>query len=48
MKKISATAVALAILFYITSTPKIFIGTGNQTVAVVDAEENLPLTINFI
>ena len=48
MKKISATAVALAILFYITSTPKIFIGTENQTVAVVNAEENLPLTINFI
>ena len=48
MKKISAAAVALVILFYITSQPKIFIGTENQTVAVVDAEENLPLTINFI
>ena len=48
MKKILAAVFALAILFYITSTPKIFIGTENQTVAVVNAEENLPLTINFI
>ena len=48
MKKILLAAVVLAILFYITSTPKIFIGTENQTVAVVNAKENLPLTIKFI
>ena len=48
MKKFLLAAVSLAILFYVTSTPKIFVGTENQTVAVVDAKENLPLTINFI
>ena len=48
MKKFLLAAVSLAILFCVTSTPKIFIGTENQTVAVVDAKENLPLTINFI
>ena len=48
MKKILLAAVLSAILFFVTSTPKIFIGTKNQTVAVVDAEENFSLTINFI
>ena len=48
MKKFLLAAVSLMILFYVTSTPKIFVGTENQTVAVVDAKENLPLTINFI
>ena len=48
MKKILLAVVALTILFFITSTPKIFIGTENQTVSVVDAQENLPLTIIFI
>lgn len=48
MKKFLFAAVAIAILFYVTSTPKIFIGTEDKTVAVVNAEENLPLTINFI
>ena len=48
MKNFLLAAVALAILFFLTSAQKIFIGTENQTVAVVDAEENLPLTINFI
>ena len=48
MKKILLAAVVLAILFFLTSAPKIFVGTDNQTVAVVDARENLPLTINFI
>ena len=48
MKKFLLAAALLIILFFVTSTPKIFIGTQNQTVAVVNAEENLPLTINFI
>ncbi len=48
MKKILLAAVILIILFFVTSTPKVFIGTQNQTVAVVNAEENLPFTINFI
>ena len=48
MKKFLLAAVALAILFFLTSAPKIFVGTENETVAVVDARENLPLTINFI
>ena len=48
MKKIFVAAALSAILFFAASTPKIFIGTENQTVAVVDAEENFSLTINFI
>ena len=48
MKKILLALIAAAILFLLTTTPKIFIGTDNETVAVVDAEENLPLTIEFI
>lgn len=48
MKKILLALVMSAILFFLTSTPKIFVGTENATVAVVDAEENLPLTIEFI
>lgn len=48
MKKILLAVAALTILFFATSTPKIFIGTENQTVAVVDAKENFPLTISFI
>ena len=48
MKKFLLAAVVLIILFLITAQPKIFIGTQNQTVAVVNAEENLQLTINFI
>lgn len=48
MKKIFLAIVAVAILFLLTSTPKIFVGTENATVAVLNAEENLPLTIEFI
>ena len=48
MKKFLLVAVVLIILFLITAQPKIFIGTQNQTVAVVNAEENFQLTINFI
>ena len=48
MKKFLLAGVALTILFFVTGTQKIFIGTENQTVAVVDAQENFPLTISFI
>ena len=48
MKKFLLAAAAIVILFFLTSTPKIFIGTEKQTVAVVDAKENFPLTISFI
>lgn len=48
MKKILLVAVVLIVLFLITAQPKIFIGTQNQIVAVVNAEENLQLTISFI
>lgn len=48
MKKILIALVASGILFFITDTPKIFVGTDNQTVSVINAEENLPLTIKFI
>lgn len=48
MKKILLALIASAILFMLTSSPKIFVGTENQTVAVVDAAENLPLTIEFV
>lgn len=48
MRKFILFAVVLTLLFFITSSPKIFLGTEEETVAIVDAEENLPLTINFI
>ena len=48
MKKILLAVAASMLLFFITSTPKIFIGTENQTVAIVEAKEHLPLTISFI
>lgn len=48
MKKILIAVALSAILFFATSAPKIFVGTENRTVAVVDAKENFPLTINFI
>lgn len=48
MKKILLAVIMSTLLFLITSSPKIFIGTEEETVAVVDAEENLPLTIKFI
>ena len=47
MKKILLAIVMSAMLFALTSSPKIFIGTEHATVAVVDATENLPLTIEF-
>ena len=48
MKKILLAVIVTAILFCVTSTPKIFIGTESRAVAVVDAENNLPLTIEFM
>lgn len=48
MKKILTVVIATIILFWITNEPKIFIGAENDTVAVVNAQENLPLTIEFI
>jgi len=48
MKKILLAVAVSAILFALTSSPKIFIGTDRQTIAVVDAREGLPLTIEFI
>ena len=47
MKKFLLIVAATMALFTLTSSPKIFIGTENLTVAVVDARENLPLTIEF-
>ena len=46
MKKILLTLAAAMILFTL-NTPKIFVGTENRTIAVVDAEEGLPLKIEF-
>ena len=48
MKKFLLAAVVIVILFALTTSPKIFIGTKHQAIAVVDAEENLPLTIEFM
>ncbi len=48
MKKILVALIAAAMLFVVTGTPKIFIGTEHETVAVVDATEGLPLTIEFV
>lgn len=47
MKKILFAVAMSAILFALTSTPKIFVGTENRTVAVVDAAEGLTLMIEF-
>ena len=48
MKKILLALVAAAILFIVTGTPKIYVGAEGKTIAVADAEENLPLKIEFI
>lgn len=46
MKKI-LIALAAAMILFTLNTPKIFVGTENRTIAVVDAEEGLPLKIEF-
>lgn len=48
MKKILLAVVVSILLFPLTSSPKIFVGTERETVAVIDAREGLPLTIEFI
>ena len=48
MKKIILVILVPIILFLIPHQPKIYVGTENKTVAIVNAQENLPLTINFI
>jgi len=48
MKNLFLAVFALVILIFGTYQPKIFIGTKNQAVAVVNYKENLPLTIKFI
>ena len=48
MKKILFAVAMSAILFCLTSTPKIFVGTEDETIAVVDAREGLPLTVEFV
>ena len=48
MRKIFIAVVLAAVLFFLTSSPKIFIGTEDKTIAVVNAQENFPLTIEFI
>lgn len=48
MRKILLAVTMSAILFLLTSSPKIFVGTDNTTIAVVDARENLPLTVEFM
>ena len=48
MKKILLAVVASAILFALTTSPKIFVGTEHQAVIVVDAAQGLPITIEFM
>ena len=48
MKKIFLAVIASLILFFITYQPKIYVGTEKNSIAIVNAEENLPLTIKFI
>ena len=48
MKKILFAVIVSAVLFALTTSPKIFVGTENKTVAVVDAAEDLPITIEFM
>ena len=47
MKKTILMLIAPIILFLITYQPRIYVGTEKKAVAIVNAEENLPLTINF-
>ncbi|MBR4903809.1 MAG: DUF1850 domain-containing protein [Selenomonadaceae bacterium] len=47
MKFLFLAAVSLFVLFQITFQPKIVVATENKTLAVVDAQENFPLTIKF-
>ena len=48
MKKILLAVAMSAVLFLLTGSPKIFVGTDSATVTVVDAQENLPLKIEFL
>ena len=48
MKKIILMLIAPIILFLITYQPRIYIGTEKKAVSIVNAEENLPLIINFM
>ena len=48
MKKILLAVAMSAILFCLTNTPKIFVGTEHETITVVDAREGLPLTVEFV
>lgn len=47
MKKIFLAVIVSAILFALTTSPKIFIGTEHLAVAVFDAAQGLPITIEF-
>ena len=47
MKKIFLAVIVSAVLFALTTSPKIFVGTEHQAVAVVDAAQGLPITIEF-
>ena len=48
MKKIFLAVIVSAILFALTTSPKIFVGTEHLAVAVVDAAQGLPITIEFM
>jgi len=48
VKKILLAVVASAILFALTTSPKIFVGTEHQALTVVDAAQGLPITIEFM
>lgn len=48
MNKILLAVAMSVILFVVTSSPKIFIGTENHTIAVINSRENLPVTIEFV
>ena len=48
MNKILLAVAMSAILFCLNFTPKIFIGTEHETIAVVDAREGLPITVEFV
>ena len=48
MKKIFLAIIVSAILFALTTSPKIFVGTEHLAVAVVDAAQGLPITIEFM
>ena len=48
MKNLFLAVCVLVIIIFATHQPKIFVGTDSKPIFIANAEENLPITINFI